>query len=176
MKKSPANENLLIRKMEFTDYEALAHWLSTREVLEFFRDVNAPFTLDQVKAKYGPRINGDAPIYPYIVELNNRPIGFMQHYKLSEDKQTELGYPISDMVFGIDQFIGIPELYGKGLGTLMVNAFTKQLTETTEVQIITVDPEVSNLRAIKCYEKCGFQKVKKLNEETCWLMELKVSR
>jgi aminoglycoside 6'-N-acetyltransferase len=44
-----------------------------------------------------------------------------------------------------------------------------------------MDPRVSNERAIHCYEKCGFQKVKVLKEhelhegvlEDCWMMEYK---
>ena len=42
-------------------------------------------------------------------------------------------------------------------------------------------PKVNNERAIKCYEKCGFTKVKVLKEhelhegvlEDCWMMEYK---
>lgn len=41
------------------------------------------------------------------------------------------------------------------------------------VDLIVLDPEVSNTRAVRCYEKCGFKKVKKVHNETCWLMELK---
>ncbi|GGN56164.1 GNAT family N-acetyltransferase [Oceanobacillus indicireducens] len=126
--------SISIRKMKHTDYEVMAQWLSTKEVLEFYGDSNSPFTLQQVKNKYEPRVNGDIPVIPYIVELDNTPIGFMQQYKLNEEKQKEFGYPKHSTVYGIDQ----------------------------DVDMIILDPAVSNVRAIRCYEKCGFRKIKKI--------------
>jgi len=49
---------------------------------------------------------------------------------------------------------------------------------------IVIDPQARNLRAIRCYEKCGFRKVKLLpahelrvgKMEDCWLMDLEPSR
>ena len=45
---------------------------------------------------------------------------------------------------------------------------------------MVLDPHVDNERAIRCYEACGFHKVKKLPKHElhdgvwvdCWLMEL----
>jgi aminoglycoside 6'-N-acetyltransferase len=63
-----------IRKMKHTAYEVMAQWLSTKEVLEFYGDVNSPFTLQQVKDKYEPRVNGDIPVISYTVELDGSPM------------------------------------------------------------------------------------------------------
>jgi len=67
-------------------------------------------------------------------------------------------------------FIGEPTLFGKGYGTQMLIKFVIDLFETTDAEIIILDPEITNERAIRCYEKCGFVKVKKINHKTCWLM------
>lgn len=83
-------DNVSIRKMQHTDYEVMTVWLSTEKVLEFYGDVNSPFTLAQVKNKYEPRVNGDVPVIPYIVELDRTPIGFMQQYKLNDEKKKNL--------------------------------------------------------------------------------------
>ncbi|MDN7240732.1 GNAT family N-acetyltransferase [Planococcus sp. N028] len=165
-----------IRKMLHKDYAHMAKWLSTKEVLEFFGDVNAPFTIEQVKTKYEPRVNREVLVFPYIVELNETPAGFMQQYKISKEKQEEFGYPSPCSVYGIDQFIGEPELFNQGLGTIMVTNFIGYLFRTTDAEIIIVDPEVTNVRAIRCYEKCGFRKVKKVNEKTNWLMDFNSGR
>ncbi|WP_188733339.1 GNAT family N-acetyltransferase [Oceanobacillus neutriphilus] len=167
--------SVLIRKMKHTDYEVMAQWLSTKEVLEFYGDVNSPFTLQQVKDKYEPRVNGDIPVIPYIVELDGSPIGFMQQYILNEEKQEEFGYPTNLNVFGIDQFIGYPKLFNKGIGTKMIRIFIEYISQHKDVDIIILDPTASNLRAIKTYEKCGFRKVKKIHDGTSWLMEYKIS-
>lgn len=161
--------------MNHADYGIMAQWLSTKEVLEFYGDVNSPFTLEQVKSKYEPRINGKVPVYPYIVELDSTPIGFIQQYKLNGEIQEEFGYSFAHNVYGIDQFIGVPEYFNQGLGTIMVNKFIDYLYRNTDVHTIILDPEVSNARAIRCYEKCGFVKVKKVNDGNNWLMELRSS-
>ncbi|GEN45385.1 hypothetical protein AHA02nite_11610 [Alkalibacillus haloalkaliphilus] len=111
---------VLIRKMNEDDYETMAKWLSTEEVLEFYGDVNSPFDLVKVKEKYGPRIAGEVPVIPYIVELGDTPIGYMQKYSLSEEKKVGFGYFTHDQVYGVDQFIGVPSLFDKGIGTKMV--------------------------------------------------------
>ncbi|WP_017187403.1 GNAT family N-acetyltransferase [Alkalibacillus haloalkaliphilus] len=164
------NQDLLIRKMNDEDYEIMAKWLSTEEVLEFYGDVNSPFSLEQVKEKYEPRIAEEVPVTPYIVELGDTPIGYMQKYSLSEEKKVEFGYSTHDQVYGIDQFIGVPSLFDKGIGTKMVRQFTDYIFDNTGANVVVLDPEVTNVRAIKCYEKCGFSKVK-LIEENKWLME-----
>lgn len=46
-------------------------WLSTPEVLEFFGDVNSPFTVEQVKRKYEPRINDDTS---WLMELKTSSV------------------------------------------------------------------------------------------------------
>lgn len=116
-------KSLLIRRMNHTDYTVMAQWLSTKEVFEFYGDVNSPFTLQQVKDKYEPRVNGDIAVTPFIVELDSTPIGFLQQYKLNEEKQEEYGYPINLSIYGKDQFIGYPNLFIKGISTKMIRKF-----------------------------------------------------
>ncbi|WP_308462027.1 GNAT family N-acetyltransferase [Planococcus sp. CP5-4] len=163
-----------MRKMNEEDFSVMAKWLSMREVLEFFGDVNSPFTIQQVIKKYGPRIDGQVPIHPYIVERNGEPIGFMQHYQLAdqlaEEIQLEYGYPLALNVQGIDQFIGNPALFNQGIGTVMVKKFLNHLNALSTDRVV-LDSAVSNLRAIRCYEKCGFVKVKRINSGGNWLME-----
>ncbi|WP_142828889.1 GNAT family N-acetyltransferase [Planococcus soli] len=159
--------------MSHNDYKVMAEWLSTPAVLEFFGDINAPFTLEQVQRKYGPRITGDVPIYPYIVELEKEPIGFIQYYRITREVQKEFGYQDTLHVYGIDQFIGAAQYHNQGLGTLMITKFLTNLYQQTGADIIVLDPDVSNARAIRCYEKCGFVKVKKVKGGTGWLMEIR---
>lgn len=161
--------------MTDNNYDLMAKWLSTKEVLEFYGDINSPFTIEQVREKYEPRVHGEIPVFPFIVELDGSPIGFMQYYKLQEEEQQKLGYLNNQMIFGIDQFIGIPKLFNKGFGTIMVRKFIELIMNITDADLIIVDPEISNERAIRCYEKCGFSKVKKINNERALLMELKIT-
>ncbi|MEB2298638.1 acetyltransferase [Lysinibacillus xylanilyticus] len=160
--------NIYIRKMTDNDYGLMAKWLSTKEVLEFYGDINSPFSIEQVRKKYEPRVRGEILVFSFIVELDDSPIGFMQYYKLQAEELKELGYLHNKVVFGIDQFIGIPKLFNKGYGTIMVSKFIELIFKITDAEIIILDPEVSNERAIRCYE---FTKIKKINNERTLLME-----
>ncbi|MFC4712733.1 GNAT family N-acetyltransferase [Planococcus dechangensis] len=168
-------DNVSIRKMNHADLETMARWLSTEAVLKFYGDVNSPFSLQQVEKKYGPRIDGDVLVVPFIVELNGAPIGFMQYYKIEKCEQQTFGYPANLDVYGIDQFIGVPSLFNKGLGTIMVKKFIVSIVETTDADLVILDTAISNPRAIRCYEKCGFSKMQKINNGRSWLMAMQTS-
>ena len=48
---------------------------------------------------------------------------------------------------------------GKGLGTEMVKAFVARLFLDPAVTRVQADPDPRNARAIRCYEKAGFERV-----------------
>ena len=58
---------------------------------------------------------------------------------------------------GIDQSLANASQLGKGLGTKLVRALVELLFNDPEVTKIQTDPSPSNLRAIRCYEKAGFE-------------------
>lgn len=167
-------ENVSIRKMTHDDYQVMSEWLSTKEVLEFYGDIHSPFTLEEVKRKYEPRVIGDHHVHPYIIDLENKPIGYMQHYYHDDKSKEEFGYSPSQHVIGIDQFIGVPSLFNKGYGTQIVRKFVDYICLNMQVDVIVLDPEITNTRAIRCYEKCGFREVKSINSNQNVLMEIKV--
>ena len=59
---------------------------------------------------------------------------------------------------GIDQSLANASQLGKGLGTKLVRALVELLFNDPEVTKIQTDPSPSNLRAIRCYEKAGFER------------------
>lgn len=58
----------------------------------------------------------------------------------------------------------------------MVRAFTELIFAEKWADAIVMDPEVRNPRAIRCYEKCGFRKLKEIEGGQKWLMELRRER
>jgi aminoglycoside 6'-N-acetyltransferase len=145
------NNDLSIRRMEVYDFELMAKWLSDHQVLEYFGNINEPYNLEMIIQKYSPRVEGKNPIVPCIVEYGNAPIGFIQYYPSNEDKS-----------FGIDQFIGEPNLWGKGIGTSLIQEILVYLRNHTEANRVVLDPHKTNKRAIRCYEKAGFKAVRPL--------------
>ena len=89
--------------------------------------------------------------------LNGEPIGYAQSY-VALEAGTDGGKkkPIQE-VRGIDQSLANASQLGKGLGTKLVRALVELLFNDPEVTKIQTDPSPSNLRAIRCYEKAGFE-------------------
>ena len=141
-------------------------------VLEFYEGRDNPFPIDRIKEKYAPRVLGQENVVPCLLVFEDMPIGYAQFYPTTEEGH--------DNFYGIDQFIGEAALWNRGLGTRAVSLLLQYLFRVNGARKVTVDPHVENARAIRCYEKCGFRKVKllprhELHEgalQDSWLMEV----
>lgn len=169
------NGKLKVRQLEKEDDVLLAKWLSDPRVLEFYEGRDNPFDLEKVNEKfYAPEDEAEK----CIVEYDGVAIGYIQFYLLDEETKKEYGYS-DETVYGTDQFIGEVAYWNKGIGTLLVTSIIKFLIEQKHADRIVMDPQAQNTRAIHCYEKCGFKKVKLLPAQElhegeyrdCWLIE-----
>lgn len=157
-------DNICIRKMTFADLHLMEKWLNNPKVLEFYEE--PPSDLERVTNKYGPRIEGKHYVSPCIVEYNQEPIGYMQYYKLQENDLRKYNLPPNQSIYGIDQFIGEPDLWGKGIGTAMVRLLLDYLSESKAATKVVLDVKKNNKRAISSYKKCLFQIVEELDSDS----------
>jgi aminoglycoside 6'-N-acetyltransferase len=118
-----------------------------------------------VKRKYGPRVEGKHYVIPCIVEYKNQPIGYIQYYEIQEGDLKRYGYTLNKKIYGIDQFIGENKLWGKGIGTSMIQIMLDYLSDNKGAFKVVLEVKNSNKRAIASYEKCGCKKIKDLNSE-----------
>ena len=135
------------RPVRAADLPLLGRWLERPHVAEWWDDTDDK--LAEIRAAMT-----DAATEPFIVALNGAPIGYIQCY----DPHREDGHPYRDQpegTFGIDQFIGEPELVGIGHGSAMITAFVDRLFRRGARRVI-IDPHPTNRRAIRAYEKAGF--------------------
>lgn len=58
--------------------------------------------------------------------------------------------------YGIDMFIGEPELWRKGIGSQAVNIIAAYLRQKFNVHTICVDPATDNELGMKFWQKVGF--------------------
>jgi len=158
---------LYIRGMNESDYPYMTKWLNDDLVVEHY---GPRLTFDQVIVKYAPRINNEHYVTACIVECKDTPIGYIQYYEIPKEQLKIYGYPLEEPIYGIDQYIGETGLWGKGIGTQMISALLEYLSSVFNVTKVVMDVKGTNLQAINCYEKCGFQIVKKL-EDNHLLME-----
>ncbi|MBI4202238.1 MAG: acetyltransferase [Chloroflexi bacterium] len=149
----------LLRNAE-QDYTLMARWLSDERVLEFIFGRDTPYEYAKVVQKYGPRTEGRDPVVACIFGQAGLPLGYVQFYPVPD--AAEYGLETAEGVYGVDLFIGEPEQWNKGIGTVILEAFTQHLFDGLGAVRIVIDPQVTNSRAIRCYEKCGFKRVKLL--------------
>lgn len=151
---------------DLDDYARMAHWMTDERVLAFYGGRDRPRPLDVVMTKYRPRVCGESPVVACFILHDNDPIGYLQYYRLrdqlSDVARSAYGAWVTETSYGFDIFIGEPTVWRQGLGTLAVAALVDYLFHQRDATCVTVDPRVDNPRAIRCYEKAGFRKVKLL--------------
>ncbi|WP_095203107.1 GNAT family N-acetyltransferase [Mesorhizobium carmichaelinearum] len=132
------------------DLPMIAGWLAEPHVAEWWNDPETEI------AEIRDHIDSIS-VEPLIVELDGKPIAYLQSY----DPHLEDDHPYADQPFGtlgIDLTIGRPELVGIGHGSAIVRQFVEDLLEEGVPRVI-IDPDPANLRAIRAYEKAGFQAI-----------------
>jgi aminoglycoside 6'-N-acetyltransferase len=174
------NGNLKVRELELEDNYLLAKWLSNPLVLEYYEGRDNPFNIDKVNEKF---YNRKKEVIGFIVEYEGQEIGYIQYYQLDETTNKVYGYDGKENIYGTDQFIGETEYWNKGIGKVLVKSMVEYLVEQKQADKVVMDPQTWNERAITCYEKCGFKKIKILSKHEfhegqyndCWLVEYKKS-
>ncbi len=144
--------------------------------MEFYEGRDVSFTMEEVKMKFFDR---DDEVKRCMVVYQGKEIGYIQYYPITPDTSNLSDYQGLEGVYGLDQFIGESEFWNKGIGPLLVTSMVDYLFSEKKAGRIIMDPMISNVRAIKCYEKCGFRKVMVLPKHMlhegryrdCWLME-----
>jgi aminoglycoside 6'-N-acetyltransferase len=149
--------------MNQDDFDVMVKWLNDKKVLEFYDE--PPSDLDRVITKYSPRIEGNHYVSAYIVEYKHERIGYIQHYKYRVEELKKYGYPVDRVIYGIDQFIGETQLWGKGLGTTIIQMMLNYLNISKGASTVVLDVKKNNARAISCYKKCGFREIKELSND-----------
>ncbi len=178
------HDGLRLLRLRSRDLGDLARWLSDPRVLQFYHGRDRPMNVDQVRRKYlhSRQDPASGRFFGYqacLVELERRPVGFAQFYRLPLGESTQWRYPPKDRSFAFDLFIGETELWGQGLGSRLVELLRDYLLRERKGRRIVLDPRVDNERAVHLYEKAGFRRRRRLPAREvhegkacdCWLME-----
>lgn len=169
-------DSLKVRQLQEKDDILLAKWLSDPFVLEFYEGRDSPFDVQKVHQKF---YNHKKDLVGCIVTYKGLDIGYIQYYHVNTKTSKIDSDDGTENVYGIDQFIGETAYWNKGIGTLLIKSMVAFLFEQKHADKVIMDPQVQNERAIKCYEKCGFKKIRMLPHHElhegeyrdCWLME-----
>ncbi len=172
-----AEASLSFRPLLESDFDTLYAWMQDERVLGFYEGRDSAFTPDSLHKCFFEK---PGFIRQLVIEVDGQPIGYGQYYPLSGDMFADYGLEDrGELVFGADQFIGIPELWGKGYGRCYMKKLARYLFEELGADRLVVDPQLRNPRAIACYQRAGFCIEKRLEAhelfegkaEDCVLMQ-----
>lgn len=174
--------DIKIRDLQAGDYPFLLKWLTNEKVLAYYGGRDIHYTMDSLKAHYEKDFDDG---FRVIFEFQNIPVGYGQVYRVNGEMFGEYCYPVTDkIVYAMDQFIGKPDYWNRGIGSRFVNTMCLFLRDTQNASVVILDPRQDNPRAIRAYQKAGFQIICPLPEHEmfegkkvdCWLMERKLTR
>lgn len=162
-------------------FTLLLKWLKTAHVKTWW-DTDKKWDIELIKEKYEPYVKRykclklkdkiiKKPIYAFIIYNDNQPIGYIQYYN-KYDFPLEQEYDISGLpnsCAGLDWYIGELSLINKGMGSQALALFIEQFVFKNFSNIL-LDPDTTNLQAIRVYEKIGFIVIKKVNNGQVTLM------
>lgn len=147
-------------------------------VRRWFNDVATEAYPDDPLAERRSAIRGEDPTDHFVIQLDGRPIGDIQSYRIDSDPEYAAMVALDRPAIGIDLFIGEPELIGRGHGPALIRAFLRDIAfPAYGVELCVIGPARSNVAAIRAYEKAGFRFLKTYLEPDAkepehYLMEL----
>jgi aminoglycoside 6'-N-acetyltransferase len=138
----------VFRPMTAADLPLIRRWLALPHVREWWGDPHEQYAL----------VSGDLDepaMDQYIFSTAGDSLGYLQCYDLTE-WNTGFG-PQPPGTRGIDLFIGEPNMIGRGHGSALIRRFVDNLLQKGAPRVVT-DPDPANSRALRAYEKAGFEK------------------
>jgi aminoglycoside 6'-N-acetyltransferase len=158
---------LSIRRMrdDPDDYNLVVRWRNQPHVAEWWStdEDPSPTTFDRVVEGYGPRAEDGAWAIGCIITTGDRAVGYIQFYPWSEvaDEAREVGIPHVDGSFGLDVFIGEPDVVDHGIGSRAVALVARYLFDDRGATAVALLTSIDNVRAQRAYERAGFRKVRR---------------
>jgi aminoglycoside 6'-N-acetyltransferase len=135
--------------MSPADLPMVRRWLEEPHVAEWWGDPDVQYTLVRDDLDH-------SAMDQFIVATGDRCFAYLQCYDPAAWPDNGLGIQPTG-TRGIDQFIGEADMVDRGHGSALVRSFVDDLLKTGAPRAVT-DPDPDNARAIRAYEKAGFQK------------------
>ena len=136
------------RPMTTADLPLIQHWLTLPHVKEWWGDPLEQYAL----------VSGDLDepaMDQYIVSFAGSPFAYLQCYDLTAWNSGFGQHPPGTR--GIDLFIGEADMIERGHGSALLRCFADDRLRKGAPRMVT-DPDPANGRAIRAYQKAGFEK------------------
>lgn len=161
------------RKLQLSDVSLVHCWFNLPHVQKFYS--LRSWVEEEVLKKLEPYILGIKPVYPFIILINEQPVGYIQYYPVRDFPwpNQDLPQDVVQQSAGMDLFIGEPQLLHKGHGQQIIRQFLKEKI-WRHFNYCVVDPEINNQTAIDCYKKLGFANHKIISSENALQKKVKL--
>ena len=145
------------RRMTAGDLAMARRWLAMPEVCRWWGDPDSEISILEEDL-------GDPRMRMWIVSHEGRPFAYIQDYDPHDWAMHHFGH-LPPGSRGIDQFVGEPDMLGRGHGSAFIRTHVDRLFAEGAPAVGT-DPDPSNARAIRAYQKAGFTAVSA--QDTQW--------
>jgi aminoglycoside 6'-N-acetyltransferase len=136
------------RPMTSDDLPVIRQWLARPHVRKWWGDPSEQYDL----------VSGDLDepaMDQFIVSAGSNEFAYLQCYDLTAWNSGFGEHPRGTR--GIDLFIGEADMIGCGHGSAFIRAFADERLRNGAPRMVT-DPDPANSRAVRAYEKAGFEK------------------
>lgn len=147
--------DLIFRRLTDADIPALVAWMAAEHAQPWFGD--EPRSPERAREVYARELDGTSATRMWIVELDGRPIGYVQDYPVVA--YDDFAVRVQDLqAIAFDYLIGEPDLVGQGIGTRMISTYCRDVLcrDYPDAPRFVASPDVRNTRSIHVLEKCGF--------------------
>jgi aminoglycoside 6'-N-acetyltransferase len=153
-----------LRPLQISDFPLLQHWLETPHVRAWW-DSDVNWTPQLIEEKYSDYVKGfklqtgkqkKLDAFIICVADSSKPIGYVQIYGAHDFPRSA---PLDDLpasLAAFDIFIGDINFIGRGFGVLAIESLLGSCVQG-RFEYVFADPDVTNLGAVRCYEKAGFK-------------------
>lgn len=175
---------LAFKPLSTLHFPLLLKWLEKLHVKKWL-DPDILWTRELIEKIYTPYTKGHKiltlkdnttikkPIHGFIIEHNEKPIGYIQYYN-KHDFPSHHGYEsasLPESVAGLDIFIGEENKLGQGIGTSAIKLFIDEHV-FKHYRYAFSDLEYENISAVRAFEKAGFDIIKR-DSNMFWMMATK---
>src|SRR5439155_12365582 len=121
---SPVRMTIAFRRMNADDLGLLYEWLQRDHVRRWWSKRE---TYEEVVEHYLPAIEGRKPTDLYLILVDERPVGFIQTYHISDHPEYRELVDVEEGVAGVDLFLAEEALTGRGLGSRVLAEFVGEV-------------------------------------------------
>jgi aminoglycoside 6'-N-acetyltransferase len=155
--------DLVIRRMRDDphDHDRIVAWRNRPHVRAWWDPDDPPLTLAAAIDEYRESNDPSRPTQVSIIEVSGVPAGYLQFYPWDQEQAylEEVGILLPAGAWGLDIFIGEPDLLNRGIGSRAVRLIADHLFTEVGATAVALATEAANVHAQAAYVRAGMRPI-----------------